>query len=346
MKKNQVALLIVLLLGAVTFFLMNRNTTTTVPKELRDFAYADTAAITKIFLADKAGHQVTLDRNTAGGWMVNKTWKARNDGVSNLMFVIKNLAIKSMVGVQMQETVIKQLASGSIKIELYKGDKLVRMYYVGGATPDDEGTYMLLANPETKQNSSRPFVMCIEGQTRYLTPVFGTNANDWRDRTAFSYFPPDIQSVKVDFITATGTSFEVLQPAPNTFEVHSLKNNSNYPQIDTLAVKQYLSYFQNVGFETFLNDMKPFRKDSILNSIPLFTMQITSRKGPSTSLKFFGMEPHREELDAQGKPEKFDLDRMYTLINNTEFVVTQYYSFGKLTPDIEYFGRKHSPVKK
>jgi hypothetical protein len=177
MKKNQIAFFILLVLAGVTFLLLKRNTSTTVPTELRDFAYSDTASITKIFLADKAGHQVMLERNPAGGWTVDKKWKARNDGIYNLFFVIKNLSIKSMVGVQAQETVIKQLASGSTKIEIYKGDKLVRMFYVGGATPDDEGTYMLLANPETKQNSSRPFVMCIEGQTRYLTPVFVTNAN-------------------------------------------------------------------------------------------------------------------------------------------------------------------------
>jgi hypothetical protein len=346
MKKNQIALLIVLLLGGITIYFLRKDTGTTVPKELRDFAYADTASITKIFLADKAGHQVTLEKLSKGNWTVNKKFKARNDGIFNLLFVVKNLSIKSMVGVQAQENVIKNLASGATKIELYQGDKLVRMYYVGGATPDDEGTYMLLVNPETKQNSSRPFVMCIEGETRYLTPVYVTSEAEWREKIAFTYFPPNIKSVKVQFIGASGNSFEVVSSRPNLFEVHYLKNNSNYPNIDTLAVKQYLSYFQGVGFETFLNDMQTFRKDSILSSTPLYEMTITDRDDKVTNLRFFGMEPHREALDAKGKPEKFDMDRMYTLINKDEFVVTQYYVFGKLLTDIEYFANKGPGVKK
>jgi hypothetical protein len=346
MKKNQIALLIVLLLGGITVWLMNKNETTTVPKELRDFAVSDTATITKIFLADKANHQVLLEKQIAGGWMVNKKWKARKDGIINLLFVIKNLSIKSMVGIQAQEHIIKNLASGATKIEIYKGDKLIKMYYVGGATPDDEGTYMLLANAETKQNSTRPFVMCIEGQTRYLSTVYQTNEGEWRDKTVFSYIPPAIKSVKVEFTGSSRHSFEVLQPRLNTFEVHAIPNNSNFPHIDTLAVKQYLSYFQNVGFETFLTDMNIFRRDSILNSPPLCVLTIRDQADQTTELKFFGMEPHREELDANQKPEKFDLDRMYTLINKSQFVVTQYYVFGKLLTDIEYFANKGAGVKK
>ncbi len=346
MKKNTVVFLIVVLLGGIAWFVISRNGSTTVPVELRDFAFADTASITKIFLVDKAGHQVTLEKIKTGDWQVNKKFKARNDGIFNLLFVVKNLAIKSMVGIQAQEHVIKQLATGAVKIELYQGSKLVRMYYVGGATPDDEGTYMLLVNPETKQNSSRPFVMCIEGQTRYLTPVYTTMENEWRDRTAFSYYPPDISSVKVEFVGAKGHGFEVLQPGYNSYRVQTLDNNTTLSNLDTLAVKQYLSYFQGVGFEAFLNDMAPLRKDSILSSTPLYRMTIKDKNNRITELKFFGMEPHREELDANGKPEKFDLDRLYTLINNREFVNTQYYVFGKLLTDIEYFTLKRPGVKK
>jgi hypothetical protein len=345
MKKNGIALLLVLLLGGIAFWLVRKNGNTTVPKDLRDFALADTASITRIFIADKANHTVTLKKNKPGDWTVNDKWRARNDGVFNLLFVIKNLAIKSMVGVQAQENVIRNLASGAIKIEIYKGDKLIKMYYVGGATPDDEGTYMLLADPDTKLNSARPFVMFIEGQTRYLTPVYATNENDWRDRTAFSYYPPDIRSVRLDFVQNGGHSFELQQPSPNHFAVLDLASNAPLSNLDTLNARQYLSYFQGMGFEAYLNDMSVERKDSILTSTPLYVMTIKDKDNKTCELKFFGMEPHRLEMDAQGKPEKYDLDRMYTLINKHEFVITQYYVFGKLITDIEYF-RKKAGVKK
>jgi hypothetical protein len=345
MKKNGIALVLVLLLGGIAFWLVRKNGNTTVPKELRDFAVADTASITRIFMADMSNHTITLKKIKPGEWTVNDKWKARNDGVFNLLFVIKNLAIKSMVGVNAQENVIKSLTSGAVKIELYKGDKLIKMYYVGGATPDDEGTYMLLSDPDTKLNSTRPFVMFIEGQNRYLSPVYNTNEKEWRDRTAFSYFPPDIRSVRLDFLQAQGSSFELQQTTPNHFAVLDLKHNSLLSNLDTLNARQYLSYFQGMGFEAFINDLPAQRKDSILTSTPLYVLTITNKNKEQTQLQFFGMEPHREELDAQGKPEKYDLDRMYTLINKKEFVITQYYVFGKLLTDIEYF-KKTKPVKK
>jgi hypothetical protein len=346
MKKNGIALLVVIVLGVITIFLVRHNGSSTVPKDLRDFALADTASITKIFLADKAGHQVILQKEKPGEWKVNGKWKARNDGIFNLLFVVKNLSVKSMISERAQTNVIKTLVTSAIKIEIYQGDKLVKMYYVGGETPDNVGTYMLLSDPDTKQNSARPFVMCIEGQNRYLTPVYNTNPNEWRDRTALSCYPPDIKSVKVDFVAAAGHSYEVTQTSFNKFKIESLPGHTNYPDFDTMAVRQYLGYFAGQSFETFLNDMNPIRRDSILSSNPLYVLTVKDKNDKSTEIRLFGMEPHREEVDAKGKPEKFDLDRMYALINKQELVAVQYYVFGKLIPDIEYFAKNKPPVKK
>jgi hypothetical protein len=251
-----------------------------------------------------------------------------------------------MVGISAQENVTKELASSAIKIEIYQGEKLVRCYYVGGATQDNEGTFMLLSDPETKKNSSRPFVMCIEGQSRYLTPVYNTNEAEWRDRTILSYYPPDIRSVKVEFMQATGTSYEVLQPAYNTFTVKNLKTNTVLDRPDTLAIKQYLSYFQSQSYESLIPGIDPQRKDSVLKSQPMYVLTVQDKNNKPTEIRFFAMEPRNVELDAHGKPEKYDLDKMYALINKQEFAVVQYFVFGKILTDIEYFTLKHNTVKK
>jgi hypothetical protein len=346
MKKNGIAFLVVILLAVITILLIRHNGNSTVPKDLRDFAVADTASITKIFLADRAGHQVTLQKEKPGEWKVNGKWKARNDGIFNLLFVIKNLSIKSMIGEKAQASVIKNMVTGAIKIEIYKGNQLIRMYYVGSETPDDLGTYMLLSDPETKQNSTRPFIMCIEGQNRYLTPVYNTNSNEWRDRTAISCYPPDIKSVKLEYVEAKGKSYEVFQTAFNRFKIQTLPGNADYPDFDTMAVRQYLTYFAGASFETFLNEMKQQRRDSILWSSPLYILTLKDKNDKTTEIRLFGMEPHTEVVDAKGKPEKFDLDRMYALINKQELVAVQFYVFGKLIPDLEYFAKHKEPVKK
>ena len=60
---------------------------------------------------------------------------------------------------------VKSLASEGIKVELYdrKGEK-IKAYYVGGATPDERGTYMIMENAE------EPYVAHIpswEGNLRF-----------------------------------------------------------------------------------------------------------------------------------------------------------------------------------
>jgi hypothetical protein len=66
------------------------------------------------------------------------------------------------------------MAAKSTKIEIYSKGEKVKQYYVGHATQDNTGTYMLLTNPETDKNYEEPFITHIPGfegflSTRYLT---------------------------------------------------------------------------------------------------------------------------------------------------------------------------------
>ena len=56
--------------------------------------------------------------------------------------------------------VIKQIATSGTKVEIYQGkDKPSKTYYIGGATLDHQGTYMILETEGVK--SSVPFIMYI-----------------------------------------------------------------------------------------------------------------------------------------------------------------------------------------
>jgi|GEM_PF-4052582 len=62
MNKNRILLLIVVLLLSVTGYYYFKNSDSTIKKELRDFAVADTSSIDKMFLADKKGNKALLER--------------------------------------------------------------------------------------------------------------------------------------------------------------------------------------------------------------------------------------------------------------------------------------------
>src|SRR5688572_11698303 len=98
MKKNKVAIILVALLGTLSFWFVVRRDKGTIKEELRDFAVADTGAITRIFLADKKGRTISLDRKSESIWTVNQKYDARPDAIQTLLFTISKVDVKEPVG--------------------------------------------------------------------------------------------------------------------------------------------------------------------------------------------------------------------------------------------------------
>ena len=175
MKKNRLAIIMVVLLGFFSFWFIINKQKGTIKETLKDFAVADTASINKIFIADKSGNTITLDRKTAGSWMVNGKYPVRMDVINTLLYTIKRIDIKEPIGKKAQDNVIKRLAAKAVRCEIYQHDKLVKAYYVGTETHDQLGTYMIMMDPETMLPSAKAFVTYIPGFDGYLTTRYFTS---------------------------------------------------------------------------------------------------------------------------------------------------------------------------
>ena len=334
MKKNRTSLIITaLLVLASLYFLFFRDSFSTLGQKDNDFAVQDTAAITKIFMADKDNRTVTLTRVKGGEWMVNKKYKVRSDAISTLLFTIKMVTVENIIDPTGVPNVIKALASGAIKVEIYEGDKRVKVYYVGGPTADQLGTYMLLANQETGKNVKEPYITYIPGFNGYLSTRYFINQDDWRDRTIFRYYPYALKTVKLTY-PQSDSGFTVNVLGRNRF---SLSNSAGQPVpvFDTIAVKQYLTYYQDVEWELTVEGAK--NKDSILNSPPIAIMNVTDTTGKLTTVKLFNKKTPPEDVQKYGKVYKYDPDQMFALVNGKDFVMVQYFVFGKMLENIKYF---------
>lgn len=338
MKKNKIAIAIGLVLSLIAIWLFLDNRKGTIREELKDFAFADTASITKIFLADKENQSVVLEKIKPGEWKVNNKYKVRKNAINLLLFTIKNLEVKSPVGKKAQENAIKKLSSNAVKIEIYDKQGLKKVYYVGGETQDQLGTYMLLANPETMQNSSVPFIIHIPGFNGYLTPRYFTAEADWRERVLFSYVPTEIKSVKIEIPRSPELSYEIMLVGENKYEIKNLSTNKSLENMNTIALKQYLSYFQNIQFGAPENSINQIVKDSIVNSVPLNIITVTDIKGQKSKVKLFLKAASPDSPALNGKPYLYDQERMHALINDEKDLVSvQYFVFGKLLPSMDYF---------
>lgn len=338
MKRNTIILIAVLILGVITVYLVMNSGPGSVAQELRDFAYTDTASVDKIFLADKTGKQVTLTRNSDGTWTVNEKFQARQDAVTNLLATAYNLSVREPVGVKARENVIKNLITGSIKCELYSGGELKRLYFVGSETPDMLGTYMLLADPETGVNSSEPFIMEIKGFNGYLTTRFSPDEREWRDKSAFQYYVPDIRSIKVEHAEVPTASFIVTQ-SPNMKYGLQAADGKPLP-FDTTQVRQFISYFIRLGFTEFHNDYS--KKDSVLASPPAHIITVQDAAGKKNVVKLY----HKAGSGVLGtdtlpNAPQYDVDNMWATVNDgKDFVMVQYFVFGKLLQTPAYFARR------
>ncbi len=348
MRKNKIAIILVILMGSISFWFIIKNKKGTISTEMRNFAVADTASIDKIFLADKNGRNLTLEKDDTGHWTVNGKFDVRMDVLETLLETIKRVDVKEPVGKKAADNVMKRLSAKAIKCEIYQNGELTKAYYVGTETKDLKGTYMIMIDPKTMETMERPFVTYIPGFEGYLTTRYFTEERGWRNRTIFKYNPNDIRSVKMEVPYNPGYSYELTVKGNNDYEIKMLADNKPVGDIDPIAVKQYLSYFEILTFESFEVEIKQPQIDSVLKSQPINILTVTDKDGKVNKVKFYARKSKKEVFGKDGKPLKFDEERMDALMNNgVDFVMVQFYMFGKVMPSVDYFvkgGQTSKPV--
>ena len=336
MKKIYKTALIVIVLAAVAIYLIVSNSKGTIRKELKDFAIDDTSTVTKIFMVDKNNKSITLEKKD-NYWVVNKDYVARRDLVNVLLKTILRLNVKAPVSRSTHNLIVSKLATNSTKVEIYQNGNLAKTYYVGGSTPDNMGTYMLL------EKSSIPFIVDVPGFTGYLTTRFSTELNEWKDRSVFRYKFSDILSVSVENPAAPSQSFRAINYGDNKFGLKNLKDNSDIRDFDTMAVKEYIGHFKNLNFESFVTNIPQQRRDSVLKSRPILTVTVEDRSGLKKTLRMYLRPNYDKEVDENtDEVYLWDANRMYGFINNDkDMVIIQYFVFDPVIKEVVSFQKKH-----
>lgn len=344
MKKNKAFIIIALLLTALAVYLVINNSNTTLNVEKTSFAVEDTAAITKLFLADKNGHVVTLNRVSATEWNVNETYPARQDGINTLLSTIKKVEMKAPIGIKARENILKDLAARGIKIEIYTtDDEPEKVYYVGGPTPDNGGTYMAL---EDDGDFSDPYITHIPGFNGYLTTRYIVLDYKWRSSAIFKSAYSDISSVKVEYFQKPEDSFEIVKNENGAIVLKSLKFNSPVANFDSIAVKEYLVNYSNIHFEAF-EKLKQETRDSVLASPKFFSISLTASNGKTTTVTAYAIKAKPGAVDLKGNPIDYDPDRMYAKINEEQdLALIQYFTFDKLMKPLSWFETDPGATKK
>lgn len=345
MKKNRLALILTLVLLALTTALVLTNRTSTLDKKESTFAIVDTAAVTRIFIADMDTNQVLLERQ-GSKWLLNGQHPAQSRKIDLLLNTMMRIRVKAPVSQAGHNTVISRMSGISVKVEIFQTkpaftvfglnmftrERKTKTYYVGDATKDNMGTFMLMEGAKTA------YIVYIPGFRGFVSSRYTAFADDWRDHIVFRHSLADIRSIRMEFNREQDQSFLIETSDKNNYSLTRLSDMQPAGSYDTLRVLNYLTSFSDLRFEALLNNkIPPSRKDSILASPYLHRITLTDMSGTQTTLTTYEKREFHDHLDVEYEFVPVDLDRLYGLVNNDQdFVLLQYYTFDKVLKPLDY----------
>lgn len=348
MQKNRILLIITVFLAVMAVFLVCSRKNTTLKPEISEFAVEDTASITKIFMADKSDQKVLLERKSTGSWSLNGKYDALQENMNTFLNTLANIQVREPVAKAAHDNILKWMAAKSIKVEIYQKkfrinigsiqlfphEKLTKTFYIGDPTMDNTGTYALM------EDADSPVVIYLPGLRGFVATRFSTSETDWRVHTIFNKKLPEIKTIKVEFLDQPNESYQVINEDNQRLKLIRLLDNTEINGYDTLQLVSFVNAFRRINYEVLMNDMDPQKKDSIMNSAPKHRIMLETKDGNVQSVRtFVRMLPEPEISVFDGSVITYDLDRMYGLVNEKDFVVIQFFVFDKILKPLSTFTR-------
>lgn len=301
----------------------------TLNSELSNFSVKNVDDIDKIIIADKQDNTVILDK-VGKDWKVNSKFYAREDAIKNLLQAVGKMRVRRPISKAERDLQIKRLATQSKKVVIFQNGQKIKTYYVGGATSDQYGTFVLL------EGSSVPFVVEIPGFLGFLTPRFFAQEDLWRENYIFKSNPKDIDYVQVINSEDKTLNFTIQKDANNKYHLLNTEN-MEVENFDTLQVQRYLSFFTKISYEAMVVNMSDSKRDSLNKSQAYHTITLRAGEKNQQVIKTYHVK-NDTQYDDDGNLLKYDPDRMYGSFNGGKDLATvQFRTFDRITVDPKVF---------
>lgn len=328
MKKNLAYLVLFLLLTVAVMWMMRNGGLSTLKSDLKNFALADTGIVTKIILTDKEGNKVTLERKAINRWRVNNKYEVNQVKMNTLLETMKTVEVKSPVPAKDESSVVIDLATRHTFVQVYKGDDMIKSYFVGVQTTDQLGTYMLM------ENSKSPFITHIPGFNGYLTVRYFTKELDWKTRKVFDSKTEDLEFISVTYPANAEESFVVSNDGGKLTVVPQAVKHVSGP-VNMQFLSYYAASFRSIMYEGYDQAFDSRKADSVAALTPYCIMVVKNKNGEKNALRIFykGIDERTmQQFDEKTKqPLSVDPERYFALLNNEKnLVIIQQYVFGNL----------------
>jgi hypothetical protein len=300
-KNIALGALVAIVIGIAVALVVSQKKTT-LSADSKDFKIEDTASIYAIKISDKTGQTSLLERKSPNTWMVNKKWKAGKREVDLLLKTMRLVEVKAPMPLKARNDQIRILAANSIEVQaMDKDGDIIKTYYVGGPTPDQLGTVMLV------KGAPEPMVTHLPGFNGYLTPRYPFLEREWRSSDVFNLDPSGIRQVSITYSGDPSASF-VLDVKGEDFILTDPSGKRPPVKLSPRQSKGYLAGFRNINWELF-PDFSKEQKDSILALTPAAIVKVKTTGGDVPTLTLYN-----KLADNYTKGvgiDNLDLDKLY-----------------------------------
>ena len=336
---------VVLVLSVV--LLSGRNTTTNSRREVA-FAVPDTSSIQSVFLADRSGSKVLLERISEGCWKLDGKETAMKENVDGMLSVIRQMTVKMPVGKAAVGNVMKWLASGATKVQVtYFGHRIAvgrfhiwkclknKTFYMGSPTPDNLGNYAVM------EGSKQPYIVYVPGFRGFISPYFSAVSSDWKSHELLNLRISEIAEVKLLDLENPAASLIVKRHGDKHFDIISLDDGKVLPLYDTLKLYDHLSSYRKLNYEFIADGLTPAGRDSIL-SAKFMELTVTDVRGVKLEMSLYRMWNEFNTEEYEYLPEFMDLynrDKFYVSVNGNEqeLFICQYFVFDRIIQPLGYY---------
>ena len=356
-KKNIISIVIIAILVIITGILIGNNRyLSSLRDDAYDFTVYDTASVTRLFFADKSGNQVELERYVTA-WMVDNEYYANQTMVNEMLYTLKRMRIKMPVSIKKSDNIVTRMSGTNTKVEVYQQlprinlfnkvklfyhETLSKVFYIGDVTQDNQGTYVL------KEGGDKVYIVHLNGFRGSVSSRFTANPIDWRNHIIFNSNISDIESLKLEINNDPDNGFIIKEIDRYQYSMNRL--NGEPVDFSDNKVLNLLSSFRDVRFESFLDDVAPERRDSIINSPFQQRLTLTTKDGESRSVTTFRLNANsdmyyysKEDLENPEFSKMInDPDHKYALLSEgNEFVLIQDFVFGKLLKPADFYSKDY-----
>lgn len=337
MKKIIILLLSVGLftgLGIYSYQLINKKGSSDEYLAAFNFEIKDTASVDKVIITEASGREISLIRT-------GKTWTKENgeciqqEMMLNVLEAAYNIRFKGYVPENSMKMVINRITTLGKKVQFFVNGSWSKTWYIGDATPDHHGSFMLVESAEGGK-SDLPVIAEIKNLNGIVDPRFVADPLQWQCSQIISYDKEEIASVSVQFPDHHERNFEV-RDIKNKYYV---KFNGKYvTSLDTSMVVRYLQNFKKVHFESGNYELDNQQIDSLKKSTPYCVLKIHAKNGEKKQFNLYRSAADNSEMNMDDFGEKvpYDVNRFWCFLPNGQVVKCQYFVFNPLIMGHVYF---------